>query len=857
MEDTLKLIQQGIKVLASNCDGAVTVDGKGFNKYDAYVGHQLAQLPEDQWQSKDYILAYHILTHYKGQLAEAGITLPSLEEVKALLPKKQSQRPLVTVEDGGLVFYSRFQDRDLIKKLFPKRLRWDSTKKAWRLPPVTVDNVTSFRALLEEFPATQEAKKAIATVEAQVQFFWDQLTEGLEIKVHGPQTTVPLPVKVQPYEHQIRAFEFCRRLDHSALLMEQGTGKTLVAIALLGHWWKTEGLQRALIVAPKSVMPEWERQFEELADFPYQLVLLTGSLEKRKDLLRNWPEGPGIQVAVVNYEATWRMIEELKDWGPQIVIADESQKIKNIKAQQTKAVTALGKTAKHRLILTGTPVTQSPLDFFAQYKFLDPRIFGTSFTKFRSRYALMGGYGGYQVIGYRNLEELAAKAHSIAFRVTKEECLDLPETINQFVYADLEAEAKKLYQTLRKEAIIKFSETEQVTAPIVLTELLRLQQITGGFVPVGDNHYKQISQAKLQVVRELLEDFKDSDKKVVIFARFVPEVEAIAEIAQNLGLKVFTLTGKTPVEARQQALKDFQLGDLQVFIAQIATGGVGITLTAADTAIFYSTDFSLANYEQAKARLHRIGQKSPVVYIHIMAKGTIDEEVMRRLAAKQDIANLVVDEYKYIILKGGEENMTMEKKPYFGLKPGTHEWMEVWKAHPELQDEMLEYQKLLKEREQMGAVGEVLKKEIEVTGEDLEEQIENLIEDIENMIKVEEEADTEAVEATEEVPWEEEEQTPAKPKEKNVKKEKKDSKSKTQPQVKEDKAPEKELPRVSDKIITVKDLADEFGVAPKTLRKWLRKNFAKPGGRWEWHEGSSDIEDIRRAWKEQNSEDEE
>src|SRR5690606_16547233 len=137
-------------------------------------------------------------------------------------------------------------------------------------------------------------------------------------------------------------------------------------------------------------------------------------------------------------------------WGPQIVIADESQKIKNIKAQQTKAVTALGKMAKHRLILTGTPVTQSPLDFFAQYKFLDPRIFGTSFTKFRSRYAIMGGYGGYQVMGYQNLEELAAKAHSIAVRVTKEQCLDLPETANQFVYADLAAEDNDPDNTLTK-----------------------------------------------------------------------------------------------------------------------------------------------------------------------------------------------------------------------------------------------------------------------------------------------------------------------------------------------------------------------------------------------------------------------
>src|SRR5690606_7153342 len=249
----------------------------------------------------DYIAAYRILTHYRGQLAEAGITLPSLDEVRAhLSPKQSQQRPLVTVEDGELVFYSRFQDRDFIKELFPKGLRWDSVKKVWKLPNVTADNVTSFRTLLKEFPATQEAKKEIAAVEAQIQHFQNQLAEGHKIKVHGPQTSVPLPVKVQPYEHQVRAFEFSRRLDHSALLMEQGTGKTLVAIALLGHWWKTEGIQRAIIVAPKSVMPEWKRQFEELANFPHRLVLLTGSLDDRKGTLKNWPEGPGIQVAVIN-----------------------------------------------------------------------------------------------------------------------------------------------------------------------------------------------------------------------------------------------------------------------------------------------------------------------------------------------------------------------------------------------------------------------------------------------------------------------------------------------------------------------------------------------------------------------------
>ena len=178
----------------------------------------------------------------------------------------------------------------------------------------------------------------------------------------------------------------------------------------------------------------------------------------------------------------------------------------------------------------------------------------------------------------------------------------------------------------------------------------------------------------------------------------------------------------------------------------------------------------------------------------------------------------------------------MTKKPYFGLKPGTHEWMEVWKAHPELQEEMLEYGKLLTKKDQAGA----LKIEVEVTEENLEDQIENLLTDIENMIKEEEELEEEPSEAPET-----EEESPVK-----TKAQKKRKKSKAR--VQEDEAHEKELPEVSGNIITVKDLADEFGVAPKTLRKWLRNNFAKPGGRWEWPEGSSDIEDIREAWKEQN-----
>src|SRR5690606_13013490 len=256
------------------------------------------------------------------------------------------------------------------------------------------------------------------------------------------------------------------------------------------------------------------------------------------------------------------------------------------------------------------------------------------------------------VTSYKNLEELVEKVSQIAFRVRKDECLDLPDTLDQFRYIQLEPKARALYHEMLKKAIIKFSEEEQVTAPIILTELLRLQQITGGFLPVGDG-IRQVSKTKLEALRDVLEDLKDAGKQVVVFARFRPEVEAIAKVAEELGFTTFTLTGETSTEDRGRGIRDFQEGQIQVFIAQIATGGLGITLTAADTAIFYSTDFSLANYDQAKARLHRIGQKRPVTYIHLVVKGSIDEEVIRRLAKKQDLARLVVDELRKI-REGGD-----------------------------------------------------------------------------------------------------------------------------------------------------------------------------------------------------------
>lgn len=731
--------------------------------------------------------------------------------------KHMKERPLITIENGTLRFYSRYEDRGRLKELFPKAL-WDANRRAWKLPEIRLNNLDDFEALFGEFPSTDEARKALEEKVASLRQFQDQLKMAQQLKT-GELGEIQLPVKAKPFEHQIRAFALARTLDNSALLMEQGTGKTLVAIAVAGDRYLKGEIRRLLVVCPSSVLYEWKRQFEELAGFPHVFHILEGPIRERAEFLRQThsQDVEGLFIVAVNYEATWRLEEELKDWQPDMIILDESQKIKRLQAQQTKACIRIGRYARYRMILTGTPVTQSPLDYFTQYQFLDDRIFGRSFRRFRDRYAIMGGYGGYQVVSYKNLEELVEKVSQIAFRVRKDECLDLPDTLDQFRYVQLEPEARKFYDEMLEKAIIRFSEDEQVTAPIILTELLRLQQITGGFLPVGDG-VRQVSKAKLEALREVLEDLKDAGKQVVVFARFRPEIEAIAKVAEELGLTTFTLTGETSTKDRGRGIRGFQDGKIQVFIAQIATGGLGITLTAADTAIFYSADFSLANYDQAKARLHRIGQKRPVTYIHLVVKGSIDEEVIRRLEKKQDVARLVVDELRKI-LEGGDAMM----KPYEGLQPGTKEWMDCWKRYPWLQNEMLEYQRRLKGEDDMH------KKASKVV--ELEQQVEQAVEEVEKIL--EEEDFKEIIAPAEEETNKEE--------------------PKKEPKKKPKKGPKKrdEQPKSisADRIITVKDLSDELGTQPKALRKWLRKNAKRSSGRWEWEAGSPELDEIRAKYR--------
>ena len=330
-----------------------------------------------------------------------------------------------------------------------------------------------------------------------------------------------------------------------AFLMDMGTGKTITTIAVAGTLFRKWKITKMLVVAPKSIVNVWQQEFEKFAAFHYQLVVLDGTGTQKADAIRNMI-GTGLQVIVVNYESCWRLESELTRWQPELIVCDESSKIKNPQAKCSKALHRLGKLSHYNMILTGTPITNSPLDFFSQYKFLDESVFGSSFYAFRSYYAIMGGYQNHQVIGYRHLPELVEKAHSIAFRIRIDEAVELPEFVDEIRPIRLEKQAQKIYDGIDKESFAELVNGE-VTTRNVLTRLLRLSQVTGGFVRNDDGDAaQQISSAKLEALEDIVDSCMDAGNKVVVFARFVPEIDAIARMLDKKKIGCSLVSCKRP-----------------------------------------------------------------------------------------------------------------------------------------------------------------------------------------------------------------------------------------------------------------------------------------------------------------------
>ena len=474
------------------------------------------------------------------------------------------------------------------------------------------------------------------------------------------QTENRMPVKGQPFAHQIRAFDFTlerfgfgtdgrKKSNGVALLMEMGCGKTLVGIAVSGFLYRSHmsHIGRVLIVCPLSITDVWKTEYALFADFPYKLTILTGSTDKKKEqILDSCMDTDGsLQILVVNYESAWRLEKELLDFKPDLVICDEGHKIKESHTRQSKAMHHLGDAAPWKLLMTGTLITNKELDVFSQYRFVNPNIFGTSFYRFRNTFFEMKGYGNHIPVFKKALTETFLKRmHCIAFRTTKAECLDLPDITEEVRQVELEPKAMQVYRELEKESITQLKNSE-VSAVNVLTKLLRLTQITGGFVTDDEGKSICVSTAKLNALQDIIESTVNDGKKLVVIAHFVSELDAIQEFLKKKGIRYSVIRGG--IRNRDEQIKDFQSDpSVPVFLGQISAAGLGITLTAASTMCFFSLSYSMSDFEQAKARIHRAGQKENCHYIYLIAKNTVDRKILRSLRNKTDLAKALVDDWR-------------------------------------------------------------------------------------------------------------------------------------------------------------------------------------------------------------------
>lgn len=556
----------------------------------------------------------------------------------------------------GVVTIAELSNLDFQRLKNISGLRWNRTTRCM-VGPVSL-NLLDGLARYYKLPADMETKRQrLGKTRREI---------DAERLAEDPAPLLPYPVKANLYKHQIRGANMALRA-FGALgaktpgggfgeLFEMGCGKTLTTIAVAGALYNLGKIDRVLVVAPTSVCSVWPHDLNQFATFPWEARVLLGDKKKRLKALNeleNWPF-KALRIAVINYESTHRegIFEALAAYKPDLIVCDESQRIKNPSAAQSKALHKLGDAAPFRMILSGTPVQNNAVDLYSQYRFLDPAVYGANFYAFKNRYCIMGGYGQHQIVGYRNMDELVEKEHSVAYRVTKEECLDLPQQtfINRYVqFTDAE---QAIYEQLRKSSFLELETGENVTATTILTMYLRLMQLTGGFLTADEStRPKQVNTAKLDALADIVDDYVvDAGKKLVIFARFRAEIAAIENLLRLRKIQYGSIYGDVPMEERGKIVEDFQTNpDTKVFVAQIQTAGLGITLHAASTAVFYSYDYNYANYAQALARIHRIGQRLPVTYIHLVVDGSIDEKILAALENKEDMAKTVVDSWREVL----------------------------------------------------------------------------------------------------------------------------------------------------------------------------------------------------------------
>ena len=465
--------------------------------------------------------------------------------------------------------------------------------------------------------------------------------------------------KTTPYAHQLKALEMSWNKEVFAYFMEMGTGKSKVLIDNISMLYDKGKINGVLIIAPKGVYKNWydaEIPAHMVEHINKRVVLWQALINQKQQNKLNTLFKPEVDlhIFIMNVEALstkkgTAFANKFLNSHNTLIAVDESTTIKNPSAKRTKNILALSKLGKYRRILTGSPVTKSPLDLYTQCQFLDIWLLGhQSYYSFRSRYALMrtanfNGRSVQIVVGYRHLDELSEKLKPFSHRVLKDDCLDLPKTTFMKRIVQLTPDQKKIYIQMKQTALAEMN-GKMTTTATVLTQLMRLQQITCGHFKADDGTTQKIANNRID---ELIDVLYEIEGKTVIWAHWQNDVRHIIEaLVKEFGEGCCVdYYGLTPQSERQDNIKKFQNDSkVRFFVGTPQTGGYGITLTAASNMIYYSNGYDLEKRKQSEARIDRIGQTKPMTYIDILAEDTVDERIVKALRKKINIATQIMGE---------------------------------------------------------------------------------------------------------------------------------------------------------------------------------------------------------------------
>jgi len=552
---------------------------------------------------------------------------------------------------------TEFQDILRRVRAFPER-RWLAEHKVWRIPtsPANIEYLkTEFD--IEEWDADPEARTVLNYEELNEQrqakkqtHRWDYI-----FKDEVPDITYSRSITT-PYNHQIVALDALHNTEYFGLLMEMGTGKTKVIVDEC--FWQAHDRMgdppfKVLIVCPMSIMGVWMREFKKHRDpdITYFITKVWTQHRGMQNLIDGAKAEVPLKVFITSIDRVKSMLEPLKTMNFDLCVLDESTRIKNPRAQRTKACIELAQACKRRAILTGAPLVNNILDLWAQFEFLKPASLGyESFYKYRDRYShfTRSDSGYVKIHGARRLDELKERMASASFVVTKEQCLDLPKKTPVTHEVEMSEKQKELYDQMKEEALATLESTES-EAVATIVQLLRLRQICSGFLVdvEGKTHHIEGATTKLDEIDRIFDEI-GWHSKIIIWAAFKYDHHVISSHLSKKGLNVEVLNGDTKEQDRDTIEDRFNEGNLQVIVGEPGTGGLGLTLIGnaenrCHIVIYYSSDYALEKRIQSEDRCHRIGQDRPVTYIDICCENSIDYRIAEALQNKRDLSEYVKD----------------------------------------------------------------------------------------------------------------------------------------------------------------------------------------------------------------------